>query len=114
MATTWAICAIFIQLPGGIIGTKGQLEAGQDCYLVFTAPTELGDYYFCCDVGTHHFQGMNGELTMAATGGTPGMPRTGAGAAPGSLLISLLVIALLTGGSISAGGGGVSVSHQGS
>ena len=103
----------YLALPDRVIGTKGQLDPGQEGYLVFTAPTAPGDYYFWCDVGTHRFQGMNGLLTVAAGGGAPGMPRTGAGeAAPGSLFASLLVLALLTLGSISAGGTGASIKQR--
>jgi hypothetical protein len=70
---------------------------------VFTAPTEPGDYGFWCDVGSHRFQGMTGLLTVAADGGAPGMPRTGAGPDPAlSLGTALLAVALLTLGVIFA------------
>jgi plastocyanin len=86
-----------IALPSGWVGMQGTIGAGEEGYFVFTAPMEPGDYGFWCDVGTHRFQGMIGTLTVAAAGGTPGMPRTGAGPDPAlSLGMALLAVALLT------------------
>ncbi len=66
----------YIKLPTGVTGVKGVLRAGQEGYMILTAPTEPGDYSFWCDVGSYRFQGMVGTLTVAA-GGAPGMPHTG-------------------------------------
>jgi plastocyanin len=95
----------YISLPTGVAGTKGQLDSGQEGYLVLTAPEQPGEYYFWCDVGTHRFQGMTGELvvtTEAGAGQQPGMPRTGAaegwGRAMSDFLLGLVAVLLLVGG----------------
>jgi plastocyanin len=95
----------YIALPQGVVGTKGQLDSGQDGYLMLTAPEQPGEYYFWCDVGTHRFQGMTGELVVSAEAGAgqqPGMPRTGApegwGRAMSDFLLGLVAIGLLVAG----------------
>jgi alcohol dehydrogenase (cytochrome c) len=101
----------YIALPSGVVGTKGQLAAGEEGYFVFTAPDQPGEYYFWCDVGTHRFQGMNGELVVSKTaqaagatgsGVQPGMPRTGAvdtwGRAANEFLVGLAAVVLLLAG----------------
>ena len=102
----------YIALPSGVIGTKGMLNSGQGGYLVFTAPQQPGEYYFWCDVGTHRFQGMTGELvvepSIAEAAGpsgarsTPGMPRTESGDSwdpfVRELLLGLVAVVLLVSG----------------
>ena len=96
----------YLAVPSGVVGTKGVLDPGQEGYLVLTAPDQPGEYYFWCDVGTHRFQGMTGELIVEAAGASgPGMPRTGApGAASGwaeamkDLLLGIVALALLLSG----------------
>jgi alcohol dehydrogenase (cytochrome c) len=90
----------YIGLPTGTYGTKGQLDPGQEGYLLLDAPDQPGEYYFWCDVGTHRFQGMNGELVVQAAGAvTPGMPSTGAGDSWGQaahdFLLGLFAVLLL-------------------
>ena len=93
----------YIALPGGVVGTKGMLDSGQEGYLVLTAPNEPGEYYFWCDVGTHRFQGMTGELIVEAEGSSePGMPRTGVrdewSSTASDFLVGLVAVLLLLGG----------------
>jgi alcohol dehydrogenase (cytochrome c) len=87
----------YIALPSGVIGTKGVLDPGQEGYMVITAPSQPGEYYFWCDVGSHRFQGMTGELRVAEGGAAqPGMPRTGvAEEMQAGLLFGLVATALL-------------------
>jgi alcohol dehydrogenase (cytochrome c) len=96
----------YLAVPSGVVGTKGVLDPGQEGYLVLTAPDQPGEYYFWCDVGTHRFQGMTGELIVEAAGASgPGMPRTGAsdadnnwGGPVNGLILGLLALALLLAG----------------
>lgn len=94
---------IYLTLPTGTVGIQGQLAAGEDGYLIFTAPNEPGDYFYWCDIGTHRFQGMAGVLNVRLDGNmTPGMPTTGAAdgwsGALHDFMWGLVAIVLLFGG----------------
>lgn len=94
---------LYVALPSGVVGIQGVVNASEDGYLVFTAPQEEGEYYFWCDVGTHRFQGMTGELVVSAGGGAqPGMPQTGVAdgwsGAMHDFLLGLVGVMLVVGG----------------
>jgi plastocyanin len=72
---------IALAAPGGWIGVDGALEAGQEGYVVFTTPTQPGNYTFWCDIGTHRVQGMIGQVGVGVNSpppsGTLEMPLSG-------------------------------------